>query len=125
MAELRDIDNYPDAQVAPYQDPNTKAIYPEAVYTNGMFSVSSRDKTLTYEIDVYASVEAFEAGGTKIATPIKRIVTTPATTFYPLNGADEVNIEYDEVIMGNAPVVGGVLQILAGLEEQFNPADPE
>jgi hypothetical protein len=123
--ELREIENYPDAVIAPYQDPLTKAIYPEAVYTNGMFSVSSRDKTLIYEIDVYASVEAFESGGTKIATPVRRVVTTPATEFYPENGAPVVSISYDDVIMGNAQVVGAVLSILSGIETQFNPADPE
>jgi len=121
MPELRDINNYPDAQVAPYQDPDTKAVYPEAVYTNGMFSVSSRDKTLTYEVDVYASVDAFEAGGSKIATPIKRVITTPPTTFYPANGEEEVNLSYDDVILNNATVVNGVLMILSELESQFNP----
>lgn len=119
----RDIENYPDAQIAPYLDPLTKAYYPEAVYTTGSFTVSSRDKTLTYEIDVFASVDAFEAGGASIATPIKRVITSPPTPYYPENGGDVVEIDYDSTIIANALVVGGVLQILAELESQFNSSN--
>lgn len=123
MPELRDRNNYPDLVIAPYQDPETKAIYPEAVYTSGVFNVSSRDKTLTYEIDVYASIDAFEAGGTRIATPIKRVITTPAVPYFSGTDADPIIVDYDTIIMSNAQVVGGVLMILAGLEAQFNPQE--
>ena len=119
----RDINNYPDAVIAPFLDPLTKAYFPQAVYTTGSFTVSSRDKTLTYEIDVFASVEAFEAGGASIDTPIRRVITSPPTPFYPENGGDVVLIDYDSTIIANAMVVGGVLQILAGLEAQFSPVE--
>jgi hypothetical protein len=120
---IREQANYPDIVIAPYLDDRTKAYYPLAVYTSGMFSVCSRDKILTYEIDVYASIEAFEAGGHRIDTPIRRTVTEPASTFFNQHGIP-VTIGYDDVIMGNAQVVGGVLQILAGLETQFNEEPP-
>ncbi len=104
---IREIANYPDAQVAPYDCPMTKITYPSAVYTSGEFTVSSRRKTLSYLIDVYASLESFEAGGEPIGTPIRRTVTTDTTP------------NYDEIIMENAQLVGGILAVLNGIEAQL------
>ncbi len=124
MPEIRDRNNYPDIVIAPYQDPRTKAIYPAAVYTSGLFSVSSREKVLLYEVDVYASIEAFEAGGDRISTPIVRRIYTPARTFINQNGV-EVTLDYDTSILANGQVVFDVLQVLNGFEAQFNALPPE
>lgn len=104
---IREIANYPDAQVAPYDCPMTKITYPDAVYTSGEFTVSSRRKTLSFSIDVYASLESFEAGGEAIGTPIRRTITTETTP------------NYDDVIMANAQLVGGILVVLNGIEPQM------
>jgi hypothetical protein len=61
MADIKDINNYAHV-VGPYTDPATQAIYPEAAFVLGEFTVRTSDKLIRIGRAVYASTEAFEAG---------------------------------------------------------------
>lgn len=75
--KYREFQNY-QAQVLPYQDPETKAVFLDAVYTLGEFSLDNTGKRVFWSFAVWASVDSFEQGGKPLAL-VKRYLLTDST----------------------------------------------
>lgn len=113
MGFERDRTNYPELWTEAFTDPRTRAEYLDAVWVIYRMTINSRQKRIDFEYDVYANAEAFEAGGEPIDTPIGRHITMDTTP------------TYDEVIMTNGHLVGGILVVLGTLNAEMTKAERE